>query len=93
VGGIMKKLKDEGFKNLRVFSPMPNHEIEDAVDWLMACITSIPVPKELIQLSPNEWLDAPGDSDPSPGRSRYFLDVAGFQVELTAARPARIIAA
>lgn len=27
----IKKLKDEGFKNLRVFSPMPNHEIEDAV--------------------------------------------------------------
>jgi hypothetical protein len=27
----VKKLKDEGFKNLRVFSPVPNHEIEDAV--------------------------------------------------------------
>ena len=27
----IKKLKDEGFKNLRVFSPMPNHEIEHAV--------------------------------------------------------------
>ncbi|HVY55807.1 MAG TPA: DUF3341 domain-containing protein, partial [Thermodesulfobacteriota bacterium] len=26
-----KKLKDEGFRNLRVFSPVPNHEIEDAV--------------------------------------------------------------
>jgi len=27
----IRKLKDEGFKNLRVFSPVPNHEIEDAV--------------------------------------------------------------
>lgn len=27
----VKKLKDEGFKNLRVFSPVPNHEIEHAV--------------------------------------------------------------
>ena len=27
----INKLKDEGFKNLRVFSPVPNHEIEDAV--------------------------------------------------------------
>ena len=28
----VKKLKDEGFKNLRVFSPVPNHEIEHAMD-------------------------------------------------------------
>ncbi len=27
----VKRLKDEGFRNLRVFSPVPNHEIEDAV--------------------------------------------------------------
>jgi Alternative complex III, ActD subunit len=27
----IKKLKEAGFKNLRVFSPMANHEIEDAV--------------------------------------------------------------
>lgn len=27
----IKKLKNEGFKNLRVFSPVPNHEIEHAV--------------------------------------------------------------
>lgn len=27
----IKKLKHEGFKNLRVFSPVPNHEIEHAV--------------------------------------------------------------
>lgn len=27
----VKKLKEEGFKNLRVFSPVPNHEIEHAV--------------------------------------------------------------
>ena len=28
----IKKLRAEGFENLRVFSPVPNHEIEDALD-------------------------------------------------------------
>lgn len=28
----VKKLKDAGFKNLRVFSPVPNHEIEEVMD-------------------------------------------------------------
>ena len=28
----VKKLRAEGFENLRVFSPVPNHEIEDALD-------------------------------------------------------------
>ncbi len=28
----VKKLKNEGFKNLRVFSPAPNHEIEHVMD-------------------------------------------------------------
>jgi hypothetical protein len=28
----VKKLKKEGFKNLRVFSPAPNHEIEHVMD-------------------------------------------------------------
>ena len=28
----IKKLRAEGFENLRVFSPDPNHEIEDALD-------------------------------------------------------------
>ena len=28
----IKKLRSEGFENLRVFSPVPNHEIEDALD-------------------------------------------------------------
>ena len=28
----IKKLRAEGFENLRVFSPFPNHEIEDALD-------------------------------------------------------------
>lgn len=28
----VKKLKREGFKNLRVFSPVPNHEIEHVMD-------------------------------------------------------------
>ncbi len=28
----VKKLRDAGFKNLRVFSPFPNHEIEEVMD-------------------------------------------------------------
>lgn len=28
----VKKLKEAGFKNLRVFSPVPNHEIEEVMD-------------------------------------------------------------
>ena len=28
----VKKLKDAGFRNLRVFSPLPNHEIEEVMD-------------------------------------------------------------
>ncbi len=30
--GAVKKLRDAGFKNLRVFSPFPNHEIEEVMD-------------------------------------------------------------
>ena len=28
----VKRLKESGFKNLRVFSPVPNHEIEEVMD-------------------------------------------------------------
>ena len=28
----VKKLKEAGFNNLRVFSPVPNHEIEEVMD-------------------------------------------------------------